>query len=160
MARPGLPREKVLATVVRLLETTLIRIGNAEYARENHSFGLSTLRDRHVQIAGATVQFRFRGKNGKQYTVRLNDRRLVAIVNRCQELPGHELFQYLDADGQPQTIDSADVNDYLRQVTGEDFTAKACAPGPVRCWPPVPSGKPVCRRRRPRPSRTWCRPLM
>src|SRR5918911_539693 len=83
MALPGLPREKVLATVVRLLETTLIRVGNAEYAKENHSFGLTTLRDRHVQIAGATVQFQFRGKSGKQYTVRINDRRLAAIVKRC-----------------------------------------------------------------------------
>jgi len=129
MARSGLPREKVLATVVRLLETTLIRVGNAEYARENHSFGLTTLRDRHVQIAGATVQFQFRGKSGKQHTVRLHDRRLAAIVKRCQELPGYELFQYVDIDGQQQTIDSADVNAYLRQVTGQDFTAKD-----VRTW--------------------------
>ena len=129
MALPGLPREKVLAAVVRLLETTLIRVGNVEYARENHSFGLTTLRDRHVQIAGATVQFQFRGKSGKQHTVRINDRRLATIVKRCQELPGYELFQYLDADGQRQTIDSADVNAYLRQVTGEDFTAKD-----VRTW--------------------------
>ena len=129
MALPGLPREKVLATVVRLLEATLIRVGNVEYARENHSFGLTTLRDRHVHVAGATVQFQFRGKSGKQHVVRINDRRLAAIVKRCQELPGQELFQYLDADGQRQTIDSADVNAYLRQVTGADFTAKD-----VRTW--------------------------
>jgi len=129
MARPGLPRQKVLATVVRLLETTLMRIGNVEYARNNHSFGLTTLRDRHVQIAGATVQLQFRGKSGKQHTVRITDRRLATIVKRCQELPGYELFQYVDADGQRQTIDSADVNAYLRQVTGQDFTAKD-----VRTW--------------------------
>jgi DNA topoisomerase-1 len=129
MALPGLPREKVLATVIRLLETTLIRVGNVEYARDNHSFGLTTLRDRHVQVAGATVQFQFRGKSGKQHTVRLHDRRLAAIVKRCQDLPGYELFQYLDADGQHQTIDSADVNTYLRQATGQDFTAKD-----VRTW--------------------------
>jgi DNA topoisomerase-1 len=124
LALPGLPREKVLATVVRLLETTLIRIGNLEYARANHSFGLTTLQDRHVKIAGATLQFHFRGKSGKYYTVRLHNRRLAAIVKRCQDLPGYELFQYIDSAGERQTIDSADVNDYLRQVTGQDFTAK------------------------------------
>src|SRR5262249_33682617 len=91
MARTGLPREKVLATVVRLLETTLMRVGNAEYALHNHSFGLTTLRDRHVQIAGATVQLQFRGKSGKQHTVRITDRRLATIVKQCQELPGYEL---------------------------------------------------------------------
>jgi DNA topoisomerase-1 len=129
MAHPGLPRDKVLATVVRLLETTLIRVGNVEYARENGAFGLTTLRDRHVQITGATMQFAFRGKSGRYHTVRLNDRRLASIVKRCQDLPGYELFQYLDADGQRQTIDSADVNAYLRDVTGQDFTAKD-----VRTW--------------------------
>jgi DNA topoisomerase I len=129
MALPGLPRAKVLATVVRLLETTLIRVGNLEYARANRSFGLTTLRDRHVKIAGATLQFHFRGKSGIHHTVRLHDRRLAAIVKRCQELPGHELFQYIDAAGERQTIDSADVNDYLRQRTGQDFTAKD-----VRTW--------------------------
>jgi DNA topoisomerase-1 len=129
MALPGLPRNKVLATVVRLLETTLIRVGNVEYARENHSFGLTTLHDRHVQITGATMQFAFRGKSGKHHTVRLNDRRLASIVKRCQDLPGYELFQYLDADGQLQTIDSADINAYLRDTTGQDFTAKD-----IRTW--------------------------
>jgi DNA topoisomerase-1 len=129
MARPGLPRNKVLATVVRLLETTLMRVGNVEYARENHSFGLTTLRDRHVQIAGATMRFAFRGKSGKHHTVCLNNRRLASIVKHCQDLPGYELFQYLDADGQPQTVDSADVNAYLRDVTGQDFTAKD-----IRTW--------------------------
>jgi DNA topoisomerase-1 len=129
LGRPGLPREKVLAAVVRLLETTLIRIGNAEYVRQNGSFGLTTLRDRHVQVCGATIQFQFRGKSGILHSVRLNDRRLAAIVKRCQDLPGYELFQYLDAEGQRQTIDSADVNAYLRQATGQDFTAKD-----VRTW--------------------------
>jgi DNA topoisomerase-1 len=129
MALPGLPRAKVLATVVRLLETTLIRIGNLEYARANSSFGLTTLRDRHVKIAGATLQFHFRGKSGIYHTVRLHDRRLATIVKRCQDLPGYELFQYIDAAGERQTVDSADVNAYLRQLTGQDFTAKD-----VRTW--------------------------
>jgi DNA topoisomerase-1 len=129
MALPGLHREKVLATVVRLLETTLIRVGNLEYVRANSSFGLTTLRNRHVKIAGATLQFHFRGKSGISHTVRLHDRRLATIVKRCQELPGYELFQYIDAAGERQTIDSADVNDYLRQLTGQDFTAKD-----VRTW--------------------------
>jgi DNA topoisomerase I len=129
LALPGLPREKVLATVVRLLEMTLIRVGNVEYARQNRSFGLTTLRDQHVLITGATLQFRFRGKSGIRHTVRLHHRRLAAIVKRCQDLPGYELFQYHDAAGQQQTIDSADVNAYLREVTGEGFTAKD-----VRTW--------------------------
>jgi len=129
MALPGLPREKVLATVVRLLETTLIRVGNLEYARANRSFGLTTLRNRHVKIAGATLQFHFRGKSRQYHTVRLHDRRLATIVKRCQELPGYELFQYIDTAGERQTIDSADVNDYLRQLTSLDFTAKD-----VRTW--------------------------
>jgi len=124
LALPGLPREKVLATVVRLLETTFIRVGNEEYARENHSFGLTTLRTRHVHIAGATLEFQFRGKSGKQQLVRLTDRRLARIVRRCQELPGYELFQYVDADGTRRAVDSADVNAYLREISGEDFTAK------------------------------------
>jgi DNA topoisomerase-1 len=129
LARPGLPREKVLATVVRLLETTLIRVGNVEYARANNSFGLTTLRDRHVQVAGATLQFQFRGKSGKVHTVRLNDRRLATIVKRCQDIPGYELFQYLDDAGERQVLDSADVNAYLRYLTGQDCTAKD-----VRTW--------------------------
>jgi DNA topoisomerase-1 len=124
MARPGLPLEKVLATVVRLLETTLIRIGNSEYARDNQSFGLTTMRDRHVKIWGTTLQFQFRGKGGKYHTVSFDDRRLANNVKRCQEIPGYALFQYLDETGQRQTIDSADVNAYLRGRTGQDFTAK------------------------------------
>lgn len=124
LARPGLPREKVLATVVRLLECTGIRVGNDEYARANQSFGLTTLRDRHVEVSGSTLRFRFRGKSRKQHRVALSDRRLARIVARCQALPGADLFQYLDEDGARVSIGSGDVNDYLRQITGEDFTAK------------------------------------
>src|SRR5262245_24813761 len=123
-ALPGLSREKVLASVVRLLETTLIRIGNAEYARANRSYGLTTLRTRHVTVEGARLRFEFRGKGGKHHTVDVSDRLLARVVRRCQDLPGHELFQYLDEDGQRQAIDSADVNIYLREVCGEEFTAK------------------------------------
>ena len=121
---PGLPREKVLATVVRLLETTLIRVGNEEYARQNRSFGLTTMRNRHVDVSGSTVRFHFRGKSGKEHDVGVNDRRLARILRRCQELPGHELFQYVDDDGQRQTVDSDDVNEYIREISGQDFTAK------------------------------------
>ncbi len=124
LARPGLPKEKVVATVVRLLETTLIRVGNEEYARTNKSFGLTTMRDRHVAVVGATVSFEFRGKSGVHHAINLGDRRLARVVKRCRDLPGQDLFQYLDDDGQGQTIDSADVNAYLREVSGEDFTAK------------------------------------
>lgn len=124
MGLPGLPRQKVLATVVRLLETTLIRVGNREYARANKSFGLTTMRDRHVDISGSRLRFHFRGKSGKSHTIDINDRRLARIVKRCQDIPGYELFQYIDDDGQRQTIESADVNEYLRDITGQDFTAK------------------------------------
>ena len=121
---PGLPRRKVLATVVRLLEKTLIRVGNEEYARTNKSFGLTTMRDRHVKVEGATLRFSFKGKSGVRHDVEVTDRRLARIVQRSQELPGQELFQYVDDDGQRQTIDSGDVNDYLREISGADFTAK------------------------------------
>jgi DNA topoisomerase I len=121
---PGLPREKVLATIARLLETTLIRVGNDEYAKQNKSFGLTTMRDQHVDINGSKMCFEFRGKSGKWHSVELSDRRLAKIVARCQEIPGYELFQYLDEQGQRQTVDSSDVNEYLRQITGADFTAK------------------------------------
>ena len=124
LARPGLPREKVLATVVRLLERTLIRIGNEEYARANRSFGLTTLRTRHVAVRGATLRFRFRGKGGREHLVDVRDPRLARIVRRCQDLPGQELFQYVDDGGDRQTIDSADVNAYLREIAGAEFTAK------------------------------------
>ncbi len=124
LALPGLPREKVLATVVRLLEATLIRVGNEEYARANRSFGLTTLRNRHVEIHGAKVLFSFRGKSGVRHAVPLEDRRLARVLARCRELPGYELFQYVGADGALQRVDSADVNAYLREAAGEDFTAK------------------------------------
>jgi DNA topoisomerase I len=124
MARPGLCKEKVLATVVRLLEVSLIRVGNEEYARANKSFGLTTMRDQHVEVNGGVLHFRFRGKSGKQHAVEIQDPRLARIVKRCQDIPGQELFQYLDAQGNQQTIGSADVNGYLKEITGEDFTAK------------------------------------
>jgi DNA topoisomerase-1 len=124
LARPGLPRDKVLATVVRLLETTLIRIGNDEYARENGSFGLTTMRDRHVAVSGSLLRFHFRGKSGKEHAVDVRDPRLARIVRRCQDLPGQELFQYVDDDGAHQRVDSEDVNAYLRDIAGEEFTAK------------------------------------
>jgi DNA topoisomerase-1 len=124
MALPGLPREKVLATVVRLLETTLIRVGNEEYARQNGSVGLTTMRDRHAEIDGSTLRFQFRGKSGVRHTVEVQDRRLARIVRQCQDLPGQELFQYADADGELRAVDSADVNEYLREASGGDFTAK------------------------------------
>lgn len=120
----GLPKSKVLATVVRLLEATLIRVGNQAYAQENGSFGLTTLRDRHVEIHGSQVEFEFRGKSGKQHMINLRDRQLAKIVKRCRDIPGYELFQYLDQEGQRQILDSGDVNTYLQEITDEEFTAK------------------------------------
>jgi DNA topoisomerase I len=124
LSRPGLSREKVLALVVRLLEITLIRVGNEEYARENASFGLTTLRRRHVAVSGGALRFRFRGKSRKEHAFGIRDRRLSRIVKRCQELPGQELFRYVDGHGRRRGVGSADVNDYLRAVSGRDFTAK------------------------------------
>jgi DNA topoisomerase-1 len=124
LARPGLPREKVLAAIVRLLETTFIRIGNVEYAKENHSYGLTTLRTKHVDVDGSTVRFNFQGKSGKRHVIDLNDRRLARIIKRCLDLPGYELFQYVDDDATAHSIDSSDVNDYLREITEQPFTAK------------------------------------
>jgi len=121
---PGLPREKVLAAIVRLLETTFIRVGNQEYAKENGSYGLTTLRNKHVSVKGATVTFDFKGKSGIEHTIDLHDRRLAAIIKRCQDLPGYELFQYIDPEGNRRSVDASDVNEYLRQITNEDFTAK------------------------------------
>jgi DNA topoisomerase-1 len=121
---PGLSRRKVLATIVRLLERTFIRVGNDEYARENKSFGLTTLKNRHVKVRGAKMRFRFRGKSGVQQEVDITDRRVANIIAKCQDLPGQDLFQYLDDDGGIQDITSEDVNEYLRQIAGEDFTAK------------------------------------
>jgi DNA topoisomerase I len=122
--RPGLTRDRVLATVVWLLEATLIRVGNEEYARANGSFGLTTLRGRHVAVRGADVRFAFRGKGGKEHVVGVRDRRLARIIRRLQDLPGQELFQYLGEDGARRTLDSGDVNAYLHEITGEEFTAK------------------------------------
>jgi len=124
LRRTGLPREKVLAAVVQLLEKTLIRIGNDEYARHNHSYGLTTLLDRHAKVTPEGVRFEFRGKSGIAHAVDLRDARLARVVRKCQDLPGHTLFQYIDHDGHRQTIDSADVNAYLREITGDAFTAK------------------------------------
>ena len=124
LAKQGLGREKVLATVVRLMEMTLIRVGNEEYARKNKSYGLTTMRNKHVDVEGSTVKFEFKGKSGVKHSVDLKDKRLARIVGQCQELPGHELFQYVDGDGETHTIDSADVNEYLREISGEHFTAK------------------------------------
>lgn len=121
---PGLPREKVLATVVRLMDSTLIRVGNDEYAKENKSYGLTTMRRKHVKVNGSRLVFSFRGKSGVMHEVDIEDRRLAKIVRQCQDLPGYELFEYLDAEGEAHTIDSADVNDYLREASGSDFTAK------------------------------------
>ncbi|MBA2434449.1 MAG: DNA topoisomerase IB [Chthoniobacterales bacterium] len=120
----GLPREKILATVVQLLERTFIRIGNEEYAKENKSFGLTTMRNRHVDVKGATVRFRFRGKSGKEHDIDTEDRRVAKIIRQLQELPGQEVFQYLDEEGERHHIASDDVNEYLREITGEEFTAK------------------------------------
>jgi len=124
LALPGLPRAKVLATIVRLMETTLIRIGNQEYARQNGSYGLTTLRNKHVDVDGYTVTFHFQGKSRVQHTVDITDRRLARIVQRCHDIPGYELFQYVDKDGTPHSVDSADVNEYLREISGQEFTAK------------------------------------
>lgn len=124
LALPGLPRNKVLATVVRLLDRTLIRVGNDEYARENESFGLTTLRNRHVRIDGSELRFHFKGKSGKTHEVDVHDLRVARVVQKCQELPGQELFQYLDAEEQRRAVRSEDVNEYLRETSGNDFTAK------------------------------------
>ncbi len=124
LAQPGLPREKILATVVKLMEQTHIRVGNQEYARENKSYGLTTMRNKHVEVKGSTITFTFQGKSRVHHTIDLEDRRLARIVKRCVDLPGYELFQYLDDEGAPHTIDSADVNEYLQEMTGQHFTAK------------------------------------
>ena len=124
LALSGLPREKVVAAVVQLLERTLIRVGNDEYARRNGSIGLTTMRDGHAKVSGSSLHFEFRGKSGIRHAVGLDDRRLAKIVKACRDLPGYELFQYVDEDGSRQVIDSSDVNIYLREVCGDDFTAK------------------------------------
>jgi len=124
LSKPGMPREKVIAAVVRLLETTLIRVGNKEYARNNRSFGLTTMLDKHVEINAGRLRFRFRGKSGKYHNVALDDARLARIVRRCRDLPGQELFQYIDENNNIRAINSSDVNDYLHAITNEDYTAK------------------------------------
>jgi DNA topoisomerase-1 len=124
LARPGMSREKILATVVQLLETTSIRVGNEEYARTNQHYGLTTLRTEHVDVEGSKIRFHFTGKSGKEHEVDLRDRRLARIIKRCQELPGHELFQYVDEDGERRVVHSDDVNEYLHEIAGEEFTAK------------------------------------
>jgi len=124
LQRSGLPREKVLATVVQLLEQSLIRVGNDEYARQNQSFGLTTLRDDHVRVKGPTVRFTFKGKSGVRHTIDVNNPRLARIVKQCRDLPGQELFQYVDERGHRQDVTSTDVNAYIRDIAGEAFTAK------------------------------------
>ena len=154
LARRGLPREKVLAAVVRLLELTLIRVGNDEYAKQNKSFGLTTLKDRHVHFEGASdAVFEFKGKSGVAHKCRLHDRRLARIIHACQELPGQRLFQYIDDDGERRAVSSQDVNDYIRDATEGPFTAKdfrtwagtlACAQGLLEQEPP---GSPTAAKR-------------
>jgi DNA topoisomerase I len=124
MALRGLPREKVLATVVHLLETTLIRVGNDDYAKENKSYGLTTLRNPHVKVDGSELRFQFKGKSGKMWRLQVKDRRIAKIVRACQDLPGQRLFQYTDENGEVREVTSADVNAYLREITGRDITAK------------------------------------
>jgi DNA topoisomerase-1 len=124
MALPGLPREKVLATIVHLLDSTLIRVGNDAYARDNNSYGITTLRNGHVKIAGAELRFQFKGKSGKTWRLTLRDRRVARIIRSCQDVPGQHLFQYLDEDGNALRVTSTDVNDYLRSLTGGEVTAK------------------------------------
>lgn len=124
MGRRGLPREKVVATVVHLLDSTLIRVGNTDYARRNGSFGLTTLRDRHVAVEGGALRFAFTGKSGKTWQLKISDRRVARIVKSCQDLPGQHLFQYLDEDGSRRAVGSADVNAWLREVSGREITAK------------------------------------
>ena len=124
LARPGLPKRKILAAIVKLLETTYIRIGNEEYAEENGSFGLTTLKNQHVQVLGDTLKFKFRGKSAQNHEITVKDPCLARIIRRCRDLPGSSLFEYLDDAGKPATIESGDVNDYLREISGGEFTAK------------------------------------
>ncbi len=124
LSLPGLPRRKVLATIVKLMEETHIRVGNAEYAKENKSYGLTTMRNKHVEVEGSEITFSFQGKSRVQHTISLRDRRLAGIVKRCSDIPGYELFQFLDKEGERHSIDSSDVNEYLHEITGEHFTAK------------------------------------
>jgi len=124
LSRRGLPREKVVATVLRLMEMTFIRVGNVEYVRANRSYGLTTLRDKHVRVEGGTIHFQFIGKSGQKHAIDVRDRKLARIVRQCRDLPGYELFQYIDEAGERQKVSSGDVNDYLRTATGVEFSAK------------------------------------
>jgi DNA topoisomerase I len=124
LSRQGMPKRKVLAAVVKLLETSYIRIGNEEYAEENGSFGLTTLRNQHCQILGGVLKFKFRGKSGQHHEITIEDKRLAKVIRKCKDIPGSSLFEYIDNDGQPETLDSGDVNTYLREISGGDFTAK------------------------------------
>jgi DNA topoisomerase-1 len=124
MSLRGLPRDKILATVVHLLEATLIRVGNDDYAKQNKSYGLTTLKNRHVAVDGSEVRFRFTGKSGKEWSLKVRDRRVAKILRACQDLPGQELLKYVDEDGKPQDVTSTDVNAYLKEITGQDITAK------------------------------------
>jgi DNA topoisomerase-1 len=150
LVRAGLPKAKVVALVVRLLDATGMRIGNEEYARTNRSFGLTTLHNKHVEVSGSRIAFEFRGKSGKTYKCELHDPRLSRIIARCQAIPGHELFQYVDDEGRHQPIDSADVNDYLRAAAGDEFTAKD-----LRTWAGTLLA--VAALRRAKPARTAAR---
>jgi DNA topoisomerase-1 len=149
LGRKGFCREKILATVVRLLEVSLIRVGNDEYARDNKSYGLTTMRDRHASVRGAKIKFEFRGKSGREHVVEVEDRRVARIVRACQDLPGQELFQYLDDAGQKHDVGSGDVNDYLREISGRDFTAKD-----FRTWAGTVSAAPALRQLGPVDSET------
>jgi DNA topoisomerase-1 len=124
LSQRGLTRQKVLAAVVHLLEATLIRVGSDEYARTNKSYGLTTLKNRHVDVSGSTLKFNFKGKSGKVWKLNMRDRRIAKVIRACQDLPGQELFQYVDDDGEARDVTSSDVNDYLREITGDDITAK------------------------------------
>ncbi len=124
MRRRGLPKEKVIATIVRLLEKSLIRVGNEEYARQNKSFGLTTMKGKHAEVTGQAIHFRFRGKSGIEHTIDVHDPPLAKIVKKCQDIPGQDLFQYVDREGRQHPVSSADVNSYLHEIAGEEFTAK------------------------------------
>ena len=134
LKQPGLPREKILATIVSLMEVTLIRVGNEEYARTNKSYGLTTMRNRHVEVQGANITFTFQGKSRVQHTINLQDRRLANIIKRCSDIPGYELFQYLSPDGDHHSVDSADVNSYLYEIAGPEFEALHFTAKDFRTW--------------------------
>jgi DNA topoisomerase-1 len=156
LQRPGLPKEKVLATAVRLLETTFIRVGNDEYAKENASFGLTTMRGKHVRINGTKLMFRFRGKSGQEHTIELKDARLARIVQQCQDLPGYELFQYVNDAGEVCRIDSGDVNDYIRESAARISRRRIFAPGRERSWRLVNFTRPARAPERRAPKARWC----